>query len=82
MKNNKLTKYDYETTRSAIHAIFWKFWDREIDCDQSGEFDYEWMEACTDDILSLIKRQGGDYADNNYYEPTKEEIASMPLGGF
>ena len=60
MQNN-LLPYDYGELRDAIHDIFYNFLDWELKCAESGEFDFEWMEYKTDDILHLIIRQGGQY---------------------
>lgn len=57
--NNK--KLNYSELRKEIHEILCDFFDRELECDKGREFDVEWMEFKTDDILELIKRQGGSY---------------------
>ena len=57
MPNNE--PYDYKNLRIVIHNILYDFFDRELECAQSLEFDFEFMEAKTDDILRLIRRQGG-----------------------
>lgn len=51
--------YDYNILRLKIHAIFYDLLDREFECDRNKEFDFEFMEAKTDDILRLIRQQGG-----------------------
>ena len=56
---NKLSPYDYNNLRTVIHNILYNFFDREFECGKGGEFDFEWMEHCTDEVLNLIKRQGG-----------------------
>ena len=61
---NKIIKehpLQYKELRNAIHDILFKFYDREIEVAQGGEFDFEWMEFRTDEILQLILRQGGTY---------------------
>ena len=58
MQNNQLP-YDYKDIRTVIHSILYSFFDRELECSKGQEFDFEFMEAKTDDILRLIKRQGG-----------------------
>lgn len=55
--NNKLS---YGELRSKIHRIFIEFYEREMECSKGGEFDFEFMEYRTDEILRLIKRQGGE----------------------
>lgn len=57
--NNKLT---YTETREKIHKILFDFFDEELKCSKDNEFDFEWMEFKTDDILQLIQNQGGSYA--------------------
>lgn len=57
--NNKL---NYIETREKIHKILFDFFDRELECFKDNEFDFEWMEFKTDDILRLIQNQGGSYA--------------------
>lgn len=58
MQNN-LQPYDYENIRTVIHNILYSFFDRELECSKGQEFDFEFMELKTDEILRLIKRQGG-----------------------
>ena len=55
----KENPYDYNQLRAAIHNILYSYDIREIECAQDDEFDYEFMECCTDEIIRLIKRQGG-----------------------
>ena len=57
---NKLT---YTELRNEIHNILFEFFDREQECSKGNEFDFEWMEFKTDNILQLIKQQGGNYAE-------------------
>ena len=52
-------KYDYGELRTKIHSIFRDFYNREIEVYKDGEFDFEWMEFKTDDILTLIQQQEG-----------------------
>ena len=49
----------YSELRHEIHQVFYKLLEREIECFKSEEFDYEFMECRTDDILRLIRQQGG-----------------------
>ena len=58
---NNLFPLDYKHLRNNIHLVFYDLLKREIECAKDNEFDNEYMEACTDDILRLIKRQGGTY---------------------
>ena len=51
--------YDYSQLRAAIHNILYSYCARELECAKDDEYDYEFMEAITDDFLRLIKRQGG-----------------------
>ena len=56
---NDITPLEYTTVREVIHNIFNILLEREFECYQDGEFDFEFMEYCADDIIRLIKRQGG-----------------------
>lgn len=56
MKENKL---EYKELRDEIHRILFDFFDWEIECNKDGEFDFEFMEFRTDEILKLIQQQGG-----------------------
>lgn len=56
---NDLPPYDYKNLRTVIHNILYSFFDRELECAKGKEFDFEFMETKTDDILKLIRRQGG-----------------------
>lgn len=58
--NNKL---NYKETREKIHEILFDFFDRELECSKDNEFDFEWLEFKTDNILQLIQNQGGSYAE-------------------
>ena len=55
------TKLSYCELRDKIHNILEDFLQHEIKMYNVGEYDFEYMECCTDDILHLIKRQGGTY---------------------
>lgn len=57
MPNNE--PYDYSQLRAAIHNILYSYFVRELECSKDDEFDFEFMEAKTDDILRLIRKQGG-----------------------
>lgn len=54
MKNKELKKLTYEELRDEIHFILTKFFAYEIICAKDNEFDFEFMEHRTDDILRLI----------------------------
>ena len=56
-------KLNYKETREKIHEILFNFFDRELGCSKDNEFDFEFMEFRTDDILKLIQNQGGNYAE-------------------
>lgn len=56
-------KLNYKETREKIHEILFNFFDRELECSKDNEFDFEFMEFRTDDILKLIQNQGGNYAE-------------------
>ena len=58
--NNRL---NYIETREKIHEILFDFFDRELECSKDNEFDFEWLEFKTDNILRLIQNQGGSYAE-------------------
>jgi len=55
MQKNKL---EYKELREEIHRILLNFLEWEIECNKGGEFDFEFMEFRTDEILRLIQRQG------------------------
>jgi hypothetical protein len=52
-------KLTYSDLREEIHRILTDFLDYESAIHDVGEFDFEYMEFRTDEILRLIKRQGG-----------------------
>ena len=56
-------KLNYTETRENIHEILFSFFNREFECAKDNEFDFEYLESQTDEILRLIKNQGGDYAE-------------------
>lgn len=56
-------KLTYKETREKIHEILFNFFDRELECSKNNEFDFEFIEFRTDDILKLIQNQGGGYAE-------------------
>lgn len=54
-------KLNYSELREEIHKILCEFLEYERPIQNDGEFDFEYLEFRTDDILRLIKRQGGTY---------------------
>ena len=50
---------EYGELRDELHAILGDFIKRENDCLQSGEFDWEYQEMTVDEILRIIREQGG-----------------------
>lgn len=56
--NNK-DKLDYRELREEIHKVLCDFLSYEYPLQNDGEFDFEYLEFRTDDILRLIRRQGG-----------------------
>ena len=54
-------KFKYPELRDEIHKIFFDLLDRELACCEKNEFDFEYLESKTDEILRLIKRQGGTF---------------------
>lgn len=62
MNENKLEPLDYGELRDKIHEILCDFLNYELPIRNGGEFDFEYLESCTDDILRLVKRQGGSIA--------------------
>ena len=52
-------KLDYGELRKEIHKILCDFLAYELPVQNRGEFDWEYLEYRTDDILRLIKLQGG-----------------------
>lgn len=54
-------KLTYPKLREEIHRILTDFLDYELTMQNNGEFDFEYMEFRTDEILRLIKRQRGTY---------------------
>lgn len=59
--NEDERKMNYAELRHKVHDILGDFLCHEIEICNAGEFDSDYMEFCTDDILHLIKRQGGTY---------------------
>lgn len=50
----------YGQLRKDIHEVFCDFFEREYEVQKAGEFDFEFMEYRTDDILRIIKNCGGN----------------------
>lgn len=59
MDKRQLEQLDYHELREKIHEILCDFLEHELPIQNGGEFDFEYLEFRTDDILKLIKRQGG-----------------------
>ena len=55
-----LNKMSYTELREKIHVIFYDLLDREFECAKDNEFDNEFLEAQTDEVLRLIRQQGGE----------------------
>ena len=58
---NKIVPLEYYLLREKIHNILSNYFCGQFHCVQNNEFDYEWLESQTDEILRLIKQQGGTY---------------------
>lgn len=58
-EKSKKAQLDYGELREEIHKILYDFLTHEHPLQNNGEFDSEFLEFRTDDILQLIKRQGG-----------------------
>lgn len=54
-----LNKMSYAELREKVHVIFYDLLDREFECAKNNEFDNEFLEAQTDEVLRLIRQQGG-----------------------
>ena len=52
-------KFEYKELREKIHEILFNFFDWELKCSKGNEFDFEFLEFRTDEILKLIQQQGG-----------------------
>lgn len=52
-------KLNYNELREEIHKILCDFLAYEHPLQNDGEFDFEFLEFMTDNVLRLIKRQGG-----------------------
>ena len=55
-----LNKMSYAELREKVHVIFYDLLDREFECAKDNEFDNEFLEAQTDEVLRLIRQQGGE----------------------
>lgn len=64
MNRKKLEPLDYSELRKEIREILYDFLSYELPIQNDGEFDFEYLEFRTDDILRLIKRQGGSITKN------------------
>ena len=54
-------KLNYSELRKEIHRILCDFLEFESPVNNGGEFDFEYLEFRTDEILGLIEKQGGTY---------------------
>ena len=54
-------KLNYSELRKEIHRILCDFLEFESPVKNGGEFDFEYLEFRTDEILGLIEKQGGTY---------------------
>ena len=54
---------NYGQLRKDIHQVFYDFLVHEYKIFKDGEFDFEFMEYRTDDILHIIKNCGGDICE-------------------
>lgn len=52
-------KLDYGELRKEIHKILCDFLTHELPLQNNGEFDWEYLEHRTGDLLRLIRKQGG-----------------------
>lgn len=57
--NYKENKLEYKELRDEIHKILFDFFLREMRYNKDKKFDFEFMEFRIDEILRLIRRQGG-----------------------
>ena len=55
--------YEYAQLRKDIHQVFYDFLNHEYRICKAGEFDVEFMEYRTDDILNIIKNCGGNICE-------------------
>lgn len=55
-----LNKMSYAKLREKVHIIFYDLLDREFECAKGHEFDNEFLEAQIDEVLRLIRQQGGE----------------------
>lgn len=51
---------DYHRLQGEIRLILLNFLDREFECRKAGEFDSEYMEYKTDEVIQLIEDCGGN----------------------
>ena len=50
-----LNKMSYAELREKVHVIFYDLLDRELECVKDNEFDNEFLEVQTDEVLRLIQ---------------------------
>lgn len=53
-------KMSYAELREKVQVIFYDLLDREFECAKDHEFDNEFLEMQTDEVLQLIRQQGGE----------------------
>ena len=63
MKNKADRKLTYTELKDEIHLILMQFFSHEITVGKDKGFDFQFMKLKTDDILKLIKKQGGTYEE-------------------
>ena len=74
MRNNKLEALSYGELRKEIHKVLCDFLKYEHPLQNDGEFDFEYLEYRTDDILRIIRRQGGTTTKEIDYDKEKEDV--------
>lgn len=55
----------YSSLRGRLHFILEDFFNHETKMQNSDKYDWEYLEYSTDEILRLIKQQGGSIGGNN-----------------
>ena len=64
----KREKLDYGELWEEIHKVLCDFLAYEHLLQNEGEFDYDYLEFRTDDILRIVKRQGGTLGKFEWYK--------------
>lgn len=69
VRNKKIERtannLSYSSLRGRLRFILEDFFNHEIKMYNSGEYDWEYLEYSTDEILRLIKQRGGSVGGNN-----------------